>query len=258
MLPSLEEARRLLACFCSLVMDGYAPAPSLGLPAAAGARADGLAAELEDLARRCGFAGDAAAAARAVAASVPGLRERIALDVDAVLRNDPAARSREEVEACYPGIHAVAAYRLAHRILRAGVPVLPRMLGELAHGATGIDINPGARIGHSFFIDHGTGVVIGETSDVGDRVILYHGVTLGALSFHHDASGQVIRVEKRHPTVEDDVVIYSNASILGGDTVVGRGCIIGANVRVTSSVPPDTVVMQQTPRLHQLRRSPKA
>lgn len=252
--PSFQEANRLLNLFHALVADGFTPATDLALPADRGARLEVLRRELEEAIRRCGRPAEAARVAAQVTGAVEELRSGVAEDVDAALMQDPAARSREEVEACYPGVFAVSAYRFAHRVLRAGVPILPRMLTELAHSQTGIDINPGARIGRSFFIDHGTGVVVGETTDIGDRVTLYQGVTLGALNFPRDPSGRVLRIEKRHPTVEDDVTIYSNATILGGDTVIGRGCVIGANVILTESVPPGTVVTQQPPRLLHMNR----
>lgn len=159
------------------------------------------------------------------------------LDAQAIYEGDPAARSLEEVIATYPGLLAIAAYRIAHWFFSQDVPIFPRMLTEIAHQRTGIDIHPGARIGHSFCIDHGTGIVIGETTVIGDRVKLYQGVTLGALSVSKDLARS-----KRHPTIEDDVVIYANATILGGETVIGHHSIIGGNVWLTESVPPYSVV----------------
>src|SRR3989442_1141749 len=149
----------------------------------------------------------------------------------------------------YPGVEAVTIYRIAHELLLLGVPLIPRMMTEHAHAKTGIDIHPGARIGASFFIDHGTGVVIGETCDIGAHVKLYQGVTLGALSFPRDADGNIIRGMKRHPTLEDEVVVYANATILGGETVVGHHAVIGSNVCLTHSVDPDTVVSLEKPSL---------
>jgi serine O-acetyltransferase len=146
----------------------------------------------------------------------------------------------------YPSIQAVAIYRLAHELFSLGAPVLARVMSEHAHSRTGIDIHPGARIGRRFFIDHGTGVVIGETSEIGDRVQIYQGVTLGALS---PRRGEHVRGKKRHPTIEDDVTIYAGATILGGDTVIGRGSVIGGNVWLTRSVPPHTRVVLETPKL---------
>ena len=152
----------------------------------------------------------------------------------------------------YPSLHAVAIYRLAHELHELGVPLLPRIMTEHAHARTGIDIHPGATIGRRFFIDHGTGVVIGETTVIGDRVQLYQGVTLGALSFPRGADGKLLRGQKRHPTIEDDVTIYAGATILGGETVIGRGSVIGGNVWLTESVPANTRVQIKPPaqRVH--------
>ncbi len=169
--------------------------------------------------------------------AIPLMYDRLQLDVQAIVDGDPAARSSFEVIRSYPGFFAVFIYRVAHQLHVEGVPLLPRILSEFAHSKTGIDIHPAAEIGISFFIDHGTGVVVGETAKIGDRVKIYQGVTLGALSIHKKQAGI-----KRHPTVEDDVVIYSGATILGGDTVVGKGSIIGGNVWLTVSVPPGTKV----------------
>jgi serine O-acetyltransferase len=180
---------------------------------------------------------------------LPELRKRLEVDVQAAFEGDPAAKSYPEIIFCYPGVEAVTVYRLAHELLLLGVPLIPRMMTELAHSKTGIDIHPGARIGSSFFIDHGTGVVIGETCDIGSHVKLYQGVTLGALSFPRDAAGNIIRGMKRHPTLEDDVVVYANATILGGDTVIGHHAVIGSNVWLTHSVAPDTVVSLEKPSL---------
>jgi serine O-acetyltransferase len=170
-------------------------------------------------------------------------------DVQASYDGDPAARSLDEIIFSYPGLEAITVYRLAHELWELKVPLLPRIMTEIAHSTTGIDIHPGARIGHSFFIDHGTGVVIGETSAIGDRVRIYQGVTLGALSFPKDDTGQLVRGRKRHPTIEDDVTIYAGATILGGESVVGRGSTIGGNVWLTHSVPPNSIVMMEDPGL---------
>jgi serine O-acetyltransferase len=180
---------------------------------------------------------------------LPDLRAILELDVEAAFAGDPAAKSYHEIIFCYPGLEAVTIYRLAHEMFVLGVPLVPRMMTEYAHAKTGIDIHPGARIGPGFFIDHGTGVVIGETCDIGRNVKLYQGVTLGALSFPRDTSGNIIRGMKRHPTLEDEVVVYANATILGGDTVVGRHAVIGSNVWLTHSVPADTVVTLEKPNL---------
>ncbi|MGB8506981.1 MAG: serine O-acetyltransferase EpsC [Pyrinomonadaceae bacterium] len=180
---------------------------------------------------------------------LPRLRESLADDVRAAYEGDPAATCYDEIIFSYPGLHAVATYRLAHELYRLGVPLIPRMMTEQAHQHTGIDIHPGTRIGAGFFIDHGTGVVIGGTAVIGDNVKLYQGVTLGAFSFDRDADGRLVRDTKRHPTIEDGVVVYAGATILGGETVIGRGSRIGGNVWLTHSVPPYTRVLQESPGL---------
>ncbi|MBX6351298.1 MAG: serine acetyltransferase [Clostridia bacterium] len=187
----------------------------------------------------------AAEVAREFVAWLPSLREALAEDALAAYTGDPAARGVDEVILAYPGFYAVMIYRAAHRLHERGVPLLPRMLTEHAHSRTGIDIHPGARIGRHFFIDHGTGVVIGETTEIGDRVKVYQGVTLGALSFSRDEEGNLMRGVKRHPTIEDDVTIYAGATILGGDTVIGRGSVIGGNVWLIESVPPGSKVLNR-------------
>jgi serine O-acetyltransferase len=177
------------------------------------------------------------------------LRAILSDDVQAAYDGDPAAKSLHEIIFCYPGVEAVTIYRIAHELYLLDVPLIPRMMTEYAHRKTGVDIHPGARIGRSFFIDHATGVVIGETTDIGDRVKLYQGVTLGALSFPKDADGNIIRGMKRHPTIEDDVVIYANATILGGKTVIGHHAVVGSNVWLTETVAPYTVVSMEKPSL---------
>jgi serine O-acetyltransferase len=167
----------------------------------------------------------------------PALRSALAMDMDAAFRGDPAAKSAEEVILSYPGFESIVTYRLAHFFWTREVPLIPRMMSELCHSRTGIDIHPGANIGDAFFIDHGTGVVIGETTVIGKNVKLYQGVTLGALSVRKEQAGK-----KRHPTIEDDVTIYSGATILGGETIIGRGSTIGGNVWITESVPPESTV----------------
>ncbi|MBF0550460.1 MAG: serine acetyltransferase [Deltaproteobacteria bacterium] len=179
---------------------------------------------------------------------LPNLRGILGKDIRATLEGDPAARSYDEVIFSYPGLFATTVYRMAHCLHRLGVPIIPRIMTQYAHSHTGIDIHPGATIGESFFIDHGTGVVIGETSEIGERVRLYQGVTLGALSLPRDA-GEKLKNKKRHPTIEDDVIIYANSTILGGETVIGARSIIGGNVWLTESVPPDTKVMLKRPEL---------
>ena len=182
-------------------------------------------------------------------ARLPELQQMLSADVDAVFNGDPAAKSREEIVLCYPGIEAITVYRIAHQLLTLGVPYLPRIMTEWAHRETGIDIHPGARIGSSFFIDHGTGVVIGETCEIGSGVTLYQGVTLGAWSFPRDEAGNLIRGTKRHPTLEDRVTVYSNATILGGTTVIGAGSQIGSSVTLNRSIPANTIVTIEKPSL---------
>ncbi len=177
-------------------------------------------------------------------AQIPAVRALLKTDVEAAYAGDPAARSLEEIVLAYPGLEAVAIQRVAHLLYKEEVPLLPRMMTEWAHSRTGIDIHPGASIGSHFFIDHGTGVVIGETCVIGDRVKLYHGVTLGARSFQKDEQGAIIKGLRRHPRVEDDVVIYPNGIILGGDTTIGARSTIGANVFLMKSVPPDTLLVR--------------
>jgi len=180
--------------------------------------------------------------------SIPLLRKILATDVRAVYDGDPAAKSHDEIIFSYPGIFAVTIYRVAHKLFELQVPLLPRIMTEHAHSLTGIDIHPGADIGESFVIDHGTGVVIGETTVIGKNVRIYQGVTLGALSLPKDA-GERLRGKKRHPTIEDDVIVYSGATILGGNTIIGARSVIGGNVWITKSVPPDTKVIMETPKL---------
>ncbi|MFO0890498.1 MAG: serine O-acetyltransferase EpsC [Isosphaeraceae bacterium] len=182
--------------------------------------------------------------------SIPELRRTLTEDAQAAFDGDPAAKSLDEIVFCYPGLAAISVYRLAHVLSGLSVPLIPRMMSEYAHGKTGIDIHPGAKIGHRFFIDHGTGVVIGETTEIGDGVKIYQGVTLGALSFPRDEStGEVVRGLKRHPTIEDEVVIYANATILGGDTTIGHHSVIGSSAWITRSVAPYTTVTIENPRL---------
>lgn len=178
------------------------------------------------------------------------IRTTLEQDVEAAYRGDPAARSHHEIVFSYPGLEAITTYRVAHEMHCLGVPLIPRMMTEIAHSKTGIDIHPGAVIGPGFFIDHGTGVVIGETCEIGRNVKLYQGVTLGALSFSKDEDGALLRGNyKRHPTLKDNVIVYANATILGGNTVVGERSVIGSNVWLTESVPPDTTVVLEKPRL---------
>lgn len=179
---------------------------------------------------------------------LPDIRTMLGLDIKAAYDGDPAAKNYDEILLSYPSMEAVTIHRTAHELFILGVPLIPRIMSEYAHQLTGIDIHPGATIGRSFFIDHGTGVVIGETATIGDRVKLYQGVTLGAKSFELDENGNPVKGIKRHPNIEDDVVIYAGATILGGDVTVGRGSVIGGNVWLTTSVPPYTTVYNSTPK----------
>lgn len=177
---------------------------------------------------------------------IPQVQELLAKDVEAQFAGDPAANSKSEIILAYPGLYAIFVYRYAHILYQLGVPLLPRMMSEYAHGQTGIDINPGATIGEYFFIDHGTGIVIGETAIIGNNVKIYQGVTIGALSTR---KGQGLSGTKRHPTIEDNVIIYANATILGGDTVVGRNATVAGNTFVTESIPADAKVSAMMPEL---------
>jgi serine O-acetyltransferase len=195
------------------------------------------------------FEGDAQLAAIRLLEAIPDLRQTLADDAQAAFDGDPAARGLDEILFCYPGNAAVTVFRIAHELYRAGVPLIPRMMTEYAHAKTGIDIHPGATIGRRFFIDHGTGVVIGQTTEIGEGVKIYQGVTLGALSFARDESGELVRGTKRHPTIEDGVVIYANATILGGRTVIGHHSVVGSSAWITRSIAPHTIVTIEDPRL---------
>ncbi len=183
---------------------------------------------------------------------LPSVREMLSDDVQAAFDADPAARGTDETVFCYPGLYAIFVQRVAHMLYEMDVPMLPRIMTEHAHSLTGIDIHPGARLGRRFFIDHGTGVVIGETTEIGANVRIYQGVTLGALA--PDRLVESFRGRKRHPTIEDDVTIYAGATILGGDTVIGRGCVIGGNVFITTSVPAMNMVSMENPKLRYRER----
>lgn len=186
---------------------------------------------------------------------LPNVQNLILKDVEAELQGDPAASSLEEIIFSYPGIYAISIYRVAHVLYELNIPFIPRIMTEHAHSKTGIDINPGATIGEYFFIDHGTGIVIGETTEIGDHVKIYQGVTLGALS---TMKGQELSGTKRHPTIEDNVVIYANTTILGGETVVGKGSVVAGNTFLTQSVPENTTVSAYMPELKlKARKTPK-
>ncbi len=212
---------------------------------------DSVSAIADDLAKEVSMlmdGVDAPALVAEFAARLPEIKRLVDSDVLAAYEGDPAATSPMEVVMAYPGVYAVTIHRLAHELYRLKVPVIPRIMSEIAHSKTGIDIHPGATIGERFFIDHGTGVVIGETTVIGSNVKVYQGVTLGALSFDRDpVTGQLVKGVKRHPDVEDNVVIYAGATILGGATVIGHDSVIGGNVWLKDSVPPYTCVYNRPP-----------
>jgi len=194
-------------------------------------------------------------AAFTVIEQIPVLRKKLAADVRAAYDGDPAAKSHDEIIFSYPGLYAITVHRIAKILYQLDIPQLPRIMSELAHSLTGIDIHPGADIGARFVIDHGTGVVIGETSVIGENVRIYQNVTIGALSLPRDA-GEKLRGTKRHPTIEDDVIIYSGATVLGGDTVIGARSVVGGNVWLTRSIPADTRIFIEEPRLI-IKKQPK-
>ena len=195
------------------------------------------------------FEAEAQTITLAFLSSLPDLRAILATDVHAAFDGDPAAMSLDEIIFCYPGLEAITVYRIANRLHSLGVPLIPRIMSEWVHNRTGIDLHPAATIGPSFFIDHGTGVVIGGTCEIAENVKLYQGVTLGALSFPKDAEGKLVRGQKRHPTIERGVVVYANATVLGGETIVGANSVIGASVSLMKSVPPNTLVTIEKPQL---------
>lgn len=209
----------------------------------------GECARIEGAPKPCDVKEEARRILTAFMGRLPDVRQLLIEDVKAAYKGDPAALTFAEVQLAYPGLLAIASHRLAHEFYLMKVPLVPRIMSEWTHSKTGVDIHPGARIGHGFFMDHATGVVIGETTEIGNNVKLYQGVTLGARSFALDAHGNPVKHIKRHPTVEDDVVIYAHATILGGTTVIGRGSTIGGNVFLMESVPPYSVVSANHPEL---------
>ena len=265
-LPSQQSIARIVETMEALIFPGFHAEERLdlaGLRYAVGEKVvwltRALGAEVEKSLRYtcrvrndCGRHEDCAGEAREIVQDlldhVPAVRQKLSLDVEAADRGDPAARSQEEVILSYPGVEAILVHRIAHELWIREVAMIPRMMSEYIHSKTGIDIHPGATIGDSFFIDHGTGVVIGETTVIGNNVKLYQGVTLGALSVKKELANS-----KRHPTIEDDVTIYAGATILGGNTVIGHGSIIGGNVWLIESVPPESSIYH-TPT--QMVRSP--
>lgn len=263
-LPSRAEAVAVLDTLQELLFPGYAGAQGLtgaGLTLHVESRVAWLYEALTEQIARAANHGhrledacpvterQATECAEEFIARLPAVREVLATDVKAAYDGDPAAACYDEIIFSYPGLYAIMTYRLAHELHALDVPLIPRIMTEHAHSRTGIDIHPGTRIGPGFFIDHGTGVVVGGTAVIGSNVKLYQGVTLGAFSFDRDADGRLVRHTKRHPTIEDDVVVYAGATILGGDTTIGRGSVIGGNVWLTHSVPPGTRVLQDSPRL---------
>lgn len=255
-LPSKKAVGTLAGDLLHLLFPGFFSEEAVSsqeLPSAAQEIIDQIAGQLESaiaVSLRDGRQSEADLQRKAVwiterfFAGIPSVRALLKTDVEAAYAGDPAARSLEEIVLAYPGLEAVAIQRVAHLLYLEEVPLLPRMMTEWAHSRTGIDIHPGASIGSHFFIDHGTGVVIGETCVIGNRVKLYHGVTLGARSFQKDEQGLIIKGLRRHPSVEDDVTIYPNGIILGGDTTIGARSTIGANVFLMKSVPPDTLLVR--------------
>ncbi len=263
-LPSREVIGEIVADLFDILFPGFARRQNLHMGNVeyhVGDLIDGLHDKLtqqiarslrhdcEEAEQQADFEGQAQQKAIEMLRRLPDLRLVLEHDVQAAYEGDPAAKSYYEIVFCYPGLEAITIYRIAHELVLLDVPLIPRLLTEYAHSKTGIDIHPGARIGPNFFIDHGTGVVIGETCDIGARVKLYQGVTLGALSFPRDTEGNIIRGVKRHPTLEDDVVVYANATILGGATVIGHHSVIGSSVMLTHSVDPHTVVSLEKPSL---------
>jgi serine O-acetyltransferase len=264
-LPSYSEVQSIIQDFYEILYPGYGRRQNLHLgnvayhigdlidslhdrltqQIARAMRSDCRARDLER-----DFEGDAQQSALRLLESIPDLRRSLAEDVQAAFEGDPAAKNMDEIVFCYPGVTAITIFRVAHELHLLGIPLIPRMMTEYAHSKTGVDIHPGATIGRRFFIDHGTGVVIGETTRIGDGVKIYQGVTLGALSFPRDeVTGEILRDTKRHPTICDEVVIYANATILGGTTTIGDHSVIGSSAWITRSIDPYTTVTIESPRL---------
>lgn len=266
-LPSQDSVAELARDFMHVLFPGFFEASSLKQGDVAQwlsqqlAKIDrNLRAEIEKALRFAGHADPAASAERATAttlACLPSIRRIIQTDVNAAYTGDPAARSFEEIILAYPSVLVVSLQRIANVLYREGVPLLPRMITEFAHERTGVDIHPGATIGTHFFIDHGTGVVIGETAVIGHHVKIYQGVTLGAKSFEVDANGQPIKGVKRHPQIDDHVTIYAHATILGGTTRIGAHSVVGANVWLLDSIPENSIAYYQDTNLIVRPRRPK-
>lgn len=235
--PPVDLPKKMLSCILTLMLGSLSPL-KCDPHCDAHALADVLMSLLSDYLLVCCGDGEGQRIIGSIFAALPTVRAELMLDAEAIFEGDPAARSVGEVVISYPGFLATAVYRIAHLLQLQGVDYLPRMMTEYAHRLTGIDIHPAAEIGRRFCIDHGTGIVIGETARIGDGVKLYQGVTLGARSFARGEDGRIIRGGKRHPTVGDGCIIYAGATVLGGDTVIGSGSVIGGNVWLTHSVPP--------------------
>jgi serine O-acetyltransferase len=262
-LPSKPEISALCLQIMQLLFPGYHDSGSIGQLELATLTNERVSALAEDLRRvfQAVLAGKDDAGATATVAKLfnelPAIRAMLQTDVEAAYEGDPAARTRDEIILSYPFLEAIAIQRVAHFLYRHEMPLVPRMMTEWAHVQTGIDIHPGAAIGSHFFIDHGTGVVIGETCRIGARVKLYHGVTLGARSFAKDESGRIKKGGKRHPDVEDGVTIYPNATVLGGETVIGRNSTIGGNVFLMHSVPPNSLVYNEEAQVRVVAKTGK-
>ena len=247
MIPSRADTVAIVTGLQSLMFPCYFDAPEHSGKATAERLEDLLLLIKRQLTAAYSFCGestivDTESLAYAILSEIPRIKALLIKDVQAIYEGDPAARSPEEVILSYPGFIAISVYRIAHELYRLGIPYLPRIMTEYAHEKTGVDIHAGATIGEYFFIDHGTGIVIGETTTIGDHVKIYQGVTLGAKSFELDEQGNPVKGIKRHPDIGNNCVIYANATILGGSTKVGDGAIIGANVWVTHSVEPGSIV----------------
>ena len=261
-LPSKPELHALCLQLMQLLFPGYYDDGPVGKLELAEITAERVASLADDF-RRVFLAvlvGDEVGATATVDKlfnELPAIRAMLQTDVEAAYEGDPAARTRDEIILSYPFLEAIAIQRVAHFLYRHEIPLVPRMMTEWAHVQTGIDIHPGASIGSHFFIDHGTGVVIGETCRIGAHVKLYHGVTLGARSFIKDEQGRIKKGGKRHPDVEDNVTIYPNATVLGGETVIGRNSTIGGNVFLMHSVPPDSLVYNEEAQVRVVAKTNK-
>jgi serine O-acetyltransferase len=264
--PSKPEVASICLEIMQLLFPGYHDGGALAKLELAELTRDRVVTASDDLRRvlhaALGEEGDSAARATSIVQrlfdELPAIRALLQTDVEAAYEGDPAATTRDEIILSYPFLEAIATQRVAHLLYRAEVPLIPRMMTEWAHAKTGIDIHPGASIGSHFFIDHGTGVVIGETCRIGAHVKLYHGVTLGARSFAKDEQGRIKKGGKRHPDVEDHVTIYPNATVLGGETVVGRNSTIGGNVFIMHSVPPNSLVYCEEAQVRVVAKGSKA